>query len=938
MTTPELLRALDLSTYIAFDFETTGLSPENDRIIEIAAIKFEGGEAVDRFVTLVNPERQIDPFITDITGISNAMVSDAPIEENIIDDILEFLEDHPLVAHNISFDINFLNTSCKRYDKPVVEHQLYDTLQLARSFMFFHPRHSLGSIAEYFNLSAVGSHRAEADTENTGIIFQHLVHEAASYPLEIISKILSVSKDIELPNKTLFINLSNELKKTGDLKNGLVGSTIDKQLYSNIFSASGDSDLSNLTVSDVFDEGGRLSSVMDTYEPRNSQREYSEFVRDKLFDEQNYCAIEAGTGLGKSIAYLFPALQKAFDKDNTGPVVISCHTKHLQDQLFTKDLPLLADALDVPLHAMILKGRSNYVCLTRLNWLIKDARQLLRKDEIESLFPVIVWLNETQTGDLSECAGFWGHRPYKVAELIQSEPGFCTTSLCSSNTGCYFGPIRHAVQESQVIIVNHALLMSHISNPGILPEFGSVIVDEAHNLVDVAYDQMALGVNLFKINAIIDIMDPNTSSAKRWTQKLDPYFDDNAELRSHFKDLGNGCAVSRENGSVFFQDLSRSITGHFKQDTPYAQYLILNNLQEGYSSVFSQVQEFELSLSEVSNAIKGILNQLYSMDPEKEEFSDIIQLFEHSAEAIESLQTEIALLTHDQQNGWVYWQQGQFKQGRSGEKDLHVSINGAPIDIAEDLSSAFFKNMEHCVLTSATLRVEESFEYFLNRTGLSLMDNELVHTTEFHSPFFYEDQVRYYQFAGKNGQNPGLIADTIYALHTDQQKRIMALFTSRQALNQVYHELQKKPNGRKLPIFAQIGGSSRFAMLRGMHRTENGILLGTNAFWEGVDLPRDLLEILIIAKLPFSVPTEPKVKAYSNMLQSQGRNSFMEFSVPEAVVKFRQGFGRLIRTIEDEGLFIVMDERVVEKRYGSAFSDTIPVRMQTFHHSEELIT
>lgn len=938
MTQQELLHELDLSTYIAFDFETTGLSVENDRIIEIAAIKFEGGEAVDRFVTLINPERPIESFITDITGISNAMVSDAPIESNIIDDILDFLEDHPLVAHNISFDISFLNALCERYNKPIVDHILYDTLQLARTYLFFHPTHSLGSIAEYFDLSAVGAHRAEADTENTGIIFQKLIHEAASYPLEVTSKILAISKGRELYNHTLYVNINNGLKKTGDLKNGLVKSTIDKQLVTNVFTAEGKSDLLHLNVEDVFAEGGRLSQVMETYEIRNSQQEYSQFVTKMLNEDESYCAIEAGTGLGKSMAYLFPALQKAFTNEQQSPVVISCHTKHLQDQLFTKDLPLLADALDVPLHAMVLKGRSNYICLTRLNWLIADANSLLRKDEIESLYPVIVWLHETKTGDLTECAGFWGHRPFRVAELIQSEPGFCTTYLCNGNNGCYFGPLRQAVQESQVIIVNHALLLSNIINPGILPEYGSVIIDEAHNLVDVAYDQMMLGVNLLKVQAILDIMDPSTSSASRWTKKLESYLDENPDLKLHYKNLQMGCKTAREKGKIFFNDLSSSIASGINEDIPYPQYILFNNLQEGYNNLFSQEQEFELSLSEISDAIKGILGQLNTMDPNREEFNEMIQLFEHSMDAIISLHTEMALLTHDQQNGWVYWQLGQYRQGRGGVKELHIGINGAPIDIAEDLSKKFFSTMKQCVLTSATLRVEESFEYFLNRTGLALLEYDSVHMAEYHSPFFYEDQVQYYQYAGKNGQNPGLIADTIYALHQHYDKRIMALFTSRQALNQVYHELLNKPGGRKLPIFAQVGGTSRYAMLRGMHRTENGILLGTNAFWEGVDLPRDLLEILIIAKLPFSVPTEPKVKAYSNMLQSQGRNSFMEFSVPEAVVRFRQGFGRLIRTIEDEGLFIVMDERVVEKRYGSAFSDTIPVRMQTFHHSEELIT
>lgn len=937
MERKELLRKLDLSTYIAFDFETTGLSPENDRIIEIAAIKFEGGEAVDRFVTLVNPERQIDSFITDITGISNAMVSDAPVECNIVDDILDFMEDYPLVAHNISFDINFLNNLCERYDKKIIEHQLYDTLQLARTFLFFHPTHSLGSIAEYFNMSAVGSHRAEADTENTGIIFHHLVQEAASYPLEVFSKIIAVSKNHDMHNSPLYINISHELKKEGNLKTGLVESEIDKQLYSNVFAATGQSDLSELSVEDVFAEGGRLNQVMETYEARKSQQEYGEYVTKILNDEQSYSAIEAGTGLGKSMAYLFPALQKAFSSENESPVVISCHTKHLQDQLFNKDLPLLAEALDVPLHAMILKGRSNYICLTRLNWLIADAHQLLRKDEIESLFPIIAWLNVTQSGDLSECAGFWGFRPFRIVEMIQSEPGFCTTSICSGNDGCFFGPLRQAVHDSQVIVVNHALLLSNMNNPGILPDYEAVIVDEAHNLVDVAYDQLSLQVNMFKVNAILDIIDPNITSAKRWTQKLELLLDDHPDLKMHYTALQLNCVTSREYGQVFFDDLTGVISGRIKKDIPYPQHIMLQDLTEGYSSVLSQLQEFELALSEVNESLKGVLSQLQKLDSGNEELSDVAQLFEHSIEVIEKLQTEFALLTHDQQNGWVYWQQGQYRQGRGGEKVLHISVNGAPIDIAEDLAHTFFESINQCILTSATLRVEESFDYFLQRSGLAYLDDDHVHTAEFHSPFYYEDQVRYFQYKGKNGQNPKLVADVIYKCHKHTGKRIMALFTSRAALNHVYHELQMKPGGRELPMFAQVAGSSRYAMLRGMHRTKNGILLGTNAFWEGVDLPRDLLEILIISKLPFSVPTEPRVQAYSNMLQQQGRNSFMDFSVPEAVVRFRQGFGRLIRTIEDEGIFIVMDERIVEKRYGSVFSDTIPVRMEPFSIVEELI-
>ena len=198
MEMKKLLNQLGLSEYIAFDFETTGLSPVDDKIIEIAAIKFLNGDPVDRFVKLINPERPIDPFITDITGISDKMVKGQPIESEILDDFLEFLSDLPLVAHNISFDKSFLDTLCSRYEKKKKNNQLFDTLQLSRTFLFFHPVHNLGTISEYFGLSSDGSHRAEIDTENCGMIFQKLVYEAASYPLETITKIVDIASLINL--------------------------------------------------------------------------------------------------------------------------------------------------------------------------------------------------------------------------------------------------------------------------------------------------------------------------------------------------------------------------------------------------------------------------------------------------------------------------------------------------------------------------------------------------------------------------------------------------------------------------------------------------------------------------------------------------------------------------------------------------------------------
>jgi Rad3-related DNA helicase len=283
----------------------------------------------------------------------------------------------------------------------------------------------------------------------------------------------------------------------------------------------------------------------------------------------------------------------------------------------------------------------------------------------------------------------------------------------------------------------------------------------------------------------------------------------------------------------------------------------------------------------------------------------------------------------------VYWYEGNFNNF-GGKTQLILTVNAAPVDLAEDLSKGLFKSLDHCILTSATLRTDMSFDYYLQRTGLNGVEFEDVKTSVFDSPFHYNDQVTYYQYSGTDGQSPDVLAKMIIMCHKRYNKRMMVLFTSRAQLEATFQLLQRSSGGRDLPIFAQKRQTSRMGLVRGMHQTSNGILLGTNAFWEGVDLPGDLLEILIIVKMPFDVPTEPLVKAYGDLIESQGGSRFINFALPESVIRFRQGFGRLIRTAYDEGIFIVMDDRVINKRYGRAFSDAIPVDLKGFSQISEL--
>ncbi len=926
-----LLKKLNLSTFIAFDFETTGLDPQNERIIEIAAIRFVQGEPKDRFVKLVNPGRPISKFITDITGITNAMVAEAPTENEIVNDFIKFLGNDPLVAHNTQFDISFLKELNKRFNVNWAVPDLYDTLQLARTFIYDQPTFNLGSVSEYFNLSAEGSHRAEKDTENCGAIFISLIKEAASYPLEVISKILEMIKSSTVMNKQLFVNLANELMKNGDLKKGLTKSKIVHPVFQNVYSHSGHNDPGKMTIDDIFKEGGLLEKSLGQFEYRSAQVDYAKMIETILIKEESIGIIEAGTGMGKSIAYLISCLKRKHAIPENGPTVISCHTKHLQDQLFYKDLPQITEALDVPVRAVKLKGRSNYICLTRLNWLISDANKILNGSEVANLIPIMIWLHWTKTGDMTECNGFWNSRPGRLAYLIQSEPGFCTSNICIKNAGCFFGKVRSAVYEAEIIIINHALLLTESILPGFLPVFNSLIIDEAHKIVPVAYNQLTLQIDQKSQTTVFDSVDPKFRTNKRFNNiltKLSGLIPEFSDLIKRLDDRFKDC---RQTLKILFENLAEQHASDFNLEAVYSEKIIVRNLNESYGSLTGEINQLDTDIRNILSLLDKFNALLTSKDPEKEDYPELFQAFQKHTDLLTGSLHNISSLFLEQLDNWIYWKEGQFKLDKNQINQLQLSLHACPVDVSEPLSKLLFKRIDHCVLTSATLRVDDTFEYFSQRTGLDQLSSKSIKSAQFLSPFYYDDQVTYLQYGGNANisNNPQAIASIIYKSHKSNNKRIMALFTSRNALSNTDAKLRLL-GGNDLPIFSQKNNVSRQSLISGMRNTSNGILLGTSSFWEGVDLPGDLLEVLIITKIPFDVPTEPSIKAYSEMIDQSGGNSFMDYSIPEAVIKFRQGFGRLIRTISDEGTFMNLDNRVLTRSYGKHFSDAIPVTMKVF--------
>ena len=925
----ELLDTLNLSTFMALDFETTGLDAGEDRIIEIATIRFVGGKSVDRFVTLVNPVKHIPALITKITGITNDMVRSAPLEEKIIDDFLSFLGDAPLVAHNIKFDWEFLVALCKRHGQSVPRGSLHDTLQLGRSLFFDQPVFNLGALSEYCGLSSSGSHRAEKDAENCGILFMHLLDELASYSLESISKVLALIKPVNIPNKSLYIDLGNVLTAQGDLKRGLTGSKISREPRPNTFRWKGSRSVADLTAEDVFGSHGLLKNTHPQYEYRDSQVAYAEFAEDVLMNGKKFGVAEAGTGLGKSIAYLFSAFKLAPQMETSGPTVIACHTKHLQDQLFYKDLPLMAKTLDTTIHAIMLKGRKNYICKTRFNWLISDSDTLDGQD-IEALIPILFWMEWTQSGDLSECSGFLNARRLWLQAVICSESGFCTGEICARHDGCYYGNIRKVLYQSQIIIANHSLLLTEAAMPGFLPAFNTVIVDEAHNLVKSAYDQFKIELHQRGVATILQMIDPAHSRSKRWNNILNAIQEIEPSVGALRDRLNDTAGALQKQVDIFMAELTEDNQNRFNSSMPYPEKPIFHSLEKVYAPVNAELYEVKSGCETLFSCLDRLRNAILELDPSRVDYTLLHSVLDRGVESVSALMNTIILLTENQQDNWVYWMEGVFRFPGTRKEELRISLHASPIDVAESLTDKLFKRIDHCVLTSATLQVDDSFGYYLNRTGLDNRDNTV--TAEFSSPFYYNDQVTFYQYGGAREitGDPQALADIVYHVHHTFKRRTMVLFTSVRMLSDVAGLIRDKPGGRDLPLFAQSKGASKPAMINGMYQHKHGLLFGTNSFWEGVDFPGDLLEILIVVKLPFDVPSDPLIKSYSDYLNKSGCNSFMDFSIPECAIRFRQGFGRLIRTTTDSGIFLSLDNRIVAKRYGEIFLHSIPVEPVIF--------
>jgi ATP-dependent DNA helicase DinG len=926
------------TTYVAVDLETTGLDPVRESIIEIGAITFRGHDILDTFDSLVNPGRDIPPFITQLTGIDNSMVAGAPSLYSLRSTLSGVLADHVLVGHNIEFDLGFL-----REARLVRGNRRIDTVTLASILAPEAGRFGLGALADFFNFpSAGGNHRALVDAEQTVELFLALRERALALSLVQLEEIVEAGRNLGWPETLFFEEVlaerarhafeGGELGQRGRLPRLYSPPKLEGQIPVPLEHPL---PLDILWLTALLEPGGQLALAFDGFEYRPQQIEMMQTVAD-AFNHGHQVLVEAGTGTGKSLGYLLPAAFWA--TENGRRVVISTNTINLQDQLIHKDIPGLQSALNLDLRAAVRKGRSNYLC-TRL------FQQMRRSgpnsaDEMALYARILLWLPHSLTGDVGEIVVRTPGERLAWAKLNGENPT-CTADQCATEK-CPVHIARMKAELAHLVIVNHALLLADISANGkVLPEYRDLIIDEAHHLESAVTDGLSFRADKRFLQTVLEEASrPKAGLVGNTTQRIAAAApaDTAASIDTYAERMRADAQAAIFQLEDFFTTLDfflRSQSGErgqFAQQTRITpgtrvqpDFHLIEESWDNLSKLFGVIAKAFLKLAEAV----GDLAREIDIEGEDELRAALMT----SGQTLEDARKNIDGIILSPSDEMIYWTE-QFKD--------NISLHAAPLHIGPLVAEHIFHAHETVVMTSATMRtagygrLESTFDYVRDRLHAHDAGELAVG-----SPFDYKNSTLLYLATDIPEPNqPGYqrtleqaIIETALAL----QGRTMVLFTANNHLSQTAQAVESRLSSQQIATLAQTSGVSRQQLLTQFRKEgSRAVLLGTRSFWEGVDIPGPALTALIIAKLPFDVPTDPVFAARSETYE----NAFFEYSIPEAVLRFRQGFGRLIRRTTDEGIVVVLDKRVITKRYGQLFLEALPectiVRQRT-DRLEELI-
>ena len=930
--------------YVALDTETTGIDAERDAIIEIGAVRFgDDGQVLEEWSSLVNPGRAVPFSITQLTGITSQMVAGAPSLSDLVRPLRRFVgaQNTIIVGHSVDFDLGFLRQGGIHFANPSL-----DTFELASILLPTQSRYSLDQLVAHFDIAFPQQHRALDDAQVTRALFLALVrHAETEVPLPIIREIGRLAASSDWPLRAFFQEIERSRSRrafvaprasggpAAEMDAGPAGPLFEEEEAAPLHPALSPRPLDEDRLARMLEPEGIFARHFPHFEHRLPQVDMLRAVT-QAFNGAGQLLVEAGTGVGKSLAYLLPAIHYAVQ--NSARVVISTNTINLQDQLYRKDIPDLRQVLalqddgNTPLHDLrvaLLKGRTNYICMRRLAAM--RSRRDLSPDELRVLARILVWLQLTNSGDQTELfLPTAGDRAIWLQVAASNESCFPEQCWYAHRGRCYFYQARRRAENAHVIVVNHALLLSDVAVENrVLPEYKHLIVDEAHQLeaatthqLSFASDERHMTRLLHSLHTPADFRPSGLlpDLLARCQQALPP--EPRAQLASYVTPLQ--ALVERAQAGVveFFdalhqfvedQELTRS-GSTYSQRVRVTSGLRIQPAWSGVEMAWDNGADTLRRLADGLHNLVGGLNELMDYDiPDHEE------MVQNLADATLQVREQVAqtgALVSQPSAASIYW-----LEIAPPERGRHLSLHAAPLHIGPLVEKYLLMPKETVILTSATLRTAGDFDFIQERLHAWEADTLAVG-----SPFDYANSTLLYLPTDIPEPNaPGYqraVEQALAKLIAATGGRTLALFTSYNQLRRTAQAIAPALAEEGITVLEQGSGGSRAQLLESFRTLDKTALLGTRSFWEGIDVMGPALSCLVIARLPFSVPTDPIFAARSESFEQP----FYQYSVPETILRFRQGFGRLIRSKSDRGVVVVLDRRLQSKGYGQMFLDSLP--------------
>ncbi|GLC87037.1 ATP-dependent DNA helicase DinG [Lysinibacillus piscis] len=900
---------LESQKYAIVDLETTGHAPANgDRMIQIAIVIMQDWQVERTFTKFIHPGKEIPPFIQDLTHITDEDVKDALPFEAYAELIYELLEDCIFVAHNADFDLSFLQAELKRAGLPKWHGKKMDTVELAKIVFPTAFSFKLGDLAADLNIALANAHRADDDARATAELFKRCWQELLHLPQLTLEQMHKRSFQLKSNLSQLFFE-ALQMRRQQVVENEQL--VYYKNLAIHTCPQQAVQQEHMMIYPQTTEEKTKLmSAAMPHFEERPAQFTMMDTIWQAL-QEKKECVIEASTGIGKTVGYLLPAIYYArkFQKK----VAISTYTAHLQEQLVEEDLPKVEQMLGINIQVAVLKGMQHYIDVARFEQCMAYADESY--DDTLTILQILVWLTKTETGVLSELNVSGGGQLF--LERIRKMP--------NDTPAKSFDFYQQALQKSihaDCIVTNHAMVLSDaVRQTPIFTEVAGWIIDEAHQFVQAAMQQNEMIFSYTQWKYIFGQMGTleETSLCQQFCQvaqkqqrvsmqrfqqldaqwlRLQRAFDMAIQqIINHVQRYKKKPSTSKN--SLFLEELSLA-------KDPF--FLVTKRAQQWLDAAVAIGKDFENSVEQLTLHEQYIVANWYYWIRELQlkivEWEDIFL----------SVTTDHSI--------WL-----EFDM-RSLPGSLQVFKKPVNVTAIIDQVVAPLREQASIVWTSGTLTVPNNAHFMTRQLGIA----DTVPVSKLHAPATYYAGAKAFIVTDmpeiQQVTQEEYIEAVAYAITRTvrmTEGRCFVLFTSQDMLRKTVELIQDSELLDDYMLFAQgVTGGSRMRILKSFQKFSHAVLFGTNSFWEGVDVPGDALAAVIVVRLPFSSPEEPVFKARAKYVTAQGRNSFSELSLPEAIMRFQQGFGRLIRSSQDKGAFIILDRRITTKSYGKEFLKALP--------------